>query len=104
MSKSRHLWFELVSPDVLISFMGHRDETVRSLAAKCVVKDAAGSKALHPSFIGHLRSGAKKTCRPETAKAIERALDAPPGLLFVPQVLARYTRAEHQARRDQAAA
>lgn len=36
--------------------------------------------------IGHLVSGHVRTTKGEWAKAIERALDAPPGSLFVPNV------------------
>lgn len=70
-------WVKLISARVLADYMTHRDETVRSLADKVRVSR---------STIGHLRSGKRHTCEPATAKAIEKALNAPPGSLFVPQV------------------
>lgn len=36
--------------------------------------------------IGHLVTGHTKTTKPDWAKALEKALDAPPGSLFVPKV------------------
>lgn len=68
---------KLISADALAQYMKHRDFTVRTLAARVGVS---------PATIGHLRSGARKTCKPSTAKAIERALDAPIGSLFVGEV------------------
>lgn len=71
------LWVRLISRRVLVDYMKHRDETVRSLAQKVGCSRAT---------IGHLRSGQRGTCRPATASAIERALNAPPGSLFVAEV------------------
>ena len=68
---------KLISADALAQYMKHRDHTVRTLAARVGVS---------PATIGHLRSGKRKTCRPQTAKAIEKALDAPSGSLFVGEV------------------
>lgn len=68
----------LISPDALAQYMAFRGLTVRSLADK--------ARCSH-STIGHLRSGARKNCRPEIAAAIEKALDAPRGSLFVATVL-----------------
>ena len=70
-------WVKLISARVLADYMDHRDETVRSLADKVGVSR---------STIGHLRSGERDTCKPPTAKAIEKALNAPPGSLFVAHV------------------
>lgn len=70
-------WVKLISAAALAQYMEHRGLTVRSLA------DRVGcSRAL----IGHLRSGERNTCRPATARKIEKCLDAPVGSLFVPQV------------------
>ena len=74
------LWMELTSADVLASFMEYRELSIRGLAA-----DAG----LTPAMVGHLRSGYRKTCTPGTARAIEKALHAPPGVLFRPRVLIR---------------
>jgi hypothetical protein len=72
---------ELISPMALAQYMDHRDLSVRALAEK--VDHITRGRTKSRSTIGHLRSGARKTCDPVTAKAIERALDAPPGSLFV---------------------
>lgn len=74
---SREVWAELRSPTALASAMDYHGESVRSLAAAC---------GLHPSAIGHLRTGHRTTCYPSTAKAIEKALHLPPGLLFILKV------------------
>lgn len=83
---------KLISADALAQYMRHRDFTVRTLAdevtriRKCRVS---------PATIGHLRSGKRNTCHPDTAKAIEKALGAPRGSLFVADVshVAREVRA-----------
>ena len=78
----------LISSGALAQYMAHRDHTVRSLAAavthelKKKDRDANCSAAL----VGHLRSGARNTCRATTAGAIEKVLQAPTGSLFVPRV------------------
>lgn len=68
---------KLISAEALAQYMTFRGFTVRSLADRVDASRAT---------IGHLRSGARRTCSPETAKRIERALDAPKGSLFVPSV------------------
>jgi hypothetical protein len=70
-------WVKLISSQAFAQYMEHRGFTVRTLAAKV---------GCSPALIGHLRSGARNTCRPRTALTIERCLDAPPGSLFVPHV------------------
>jgi hypothetical protein len=70
-------WVKLISAQAFAQYMQHRDFTVRSLAHRV---------GCSPALVGHLRSGQRNTCKPETARAIERALDAPAGSLFVPQV------------------
>ena len=74
------LWMELTSADVLASFMEYRELSVRGLAAQT---------GLAPAVIGHLRCGRRKACTTGTARAIEKALHAPPGVLFRPRVLIR---------------
>lgn len=54
-------------------YMAYKDMNIRDLATAAKVSRAT---------VGHLHSGARNTCKPETAAAIERALGAPPGLLF----------------------
>ncbi|WP_343993079.1 hypothetical protein [Terrabacter terrae] len=79
---------ECISHLALAQYMNHRDMTVRSLAA--AVRDRLKRRtpriSCSPATIGHLRSGARKNCRPEIAKAIEEALGAPAGSLFVPKL------------------
>lgn len=59
---------------MLQQYMGYRNLNVRQLA-----KLAGVSRAT----VGHLHSGARQgACSPKTARAIEQALQAPPGLLF----------------------
>ena len=74
---------QLISSVAFAQYMDHRDVTVRGLAK--TVERITGKKCSH-QVIGHLRSGERNTCRPTTAKAIEKALGAPPGSLFVPRV------------------
>lgn len=66
---------KLKSPLLLAQYMDFRDLSVRKLADKV---------GCSPATIGHLRSGKRTTVRPEWAKAIQKALEAPPGLLFMP--------------------
>lgn len=73
----RRLWVKLISRDALRQYMEFRGETNESLGRK-----AGLSKAI----VGHLRSGHRSTCNGKTAAAIERALNAPPGSLFVAEM------------------
>lgn len=75
---------KLISASAFANYMEHRGHTVRSLAHKV---------GCSPALIGHLRSGKRNSCKPETALLIERCLNAPEGSLFVPQV-SRVTRDE----------
>lgn len=72
--------FVKVHRQALRQHMAYRGLTVRGLAAKTI------KPRLSPSTVGHLASGERTTCSPETARAIERALDVPPGTLFEPTV------------------
>lgn len=49
------------------------------------IRDLAHAAQVSRATIGHLHSGARSSCSPKTARAIEEALGAPPGLLFVAQ-------------------
>lgn len=73
------LWVRLISAQALRQYMEFRGETNRTLAIKT-------GPGVGRQIIGHLRSGKRTTCSPRTAVAIERALNAPPGSLFVPEV------------------
>lgn len=68
----------LISSDALAQYMRFRGFTVRSLAQRV---------GCSRSTIGHLRTGERRVCKPDLARAIERALDAPAGSLFVPRLL-----------------
>lgn len=68
---------KLISASALAQYMKYRDLSVRDLAEKVGCSRAT---------IGHLRSGKRDVVRPEWAKAIEKALDAPKGSLFVAHV------------------
>lgn len=69
----------LISAEALAGYMKFRGVSVRHLA------ELIGNRSAR-STIGHLLSGARSTCKPETAAAIEKALNAPPGSLFVAKV------------------
>jgi transcriptional regulator with XRE-family HTH domain len=60
---------------MLLQYMDYKRMKIRELAAAAKVSRAV---------VGHLHSGARKTVRPATARALEEALGAPPGLLFEP--------------------
>lgn len=81
---------KLISSTALAQFMEHRGFTVRSLA------DRVGCSH---SVVGHLRSGKRRTCSPDTAKRIELELNAPPGSLFLGNVshVAREVRSTRKA-------
>lgn len=66
---------KLVSLRVLEQYCKHRG----LLTGYALAKKAG----LLPGTVNHIRSGRRKTCSPETAAAIERALDVPPESLFV---------------------
>jgi hypothetical protein len=68
---------KLISTQALQQYMQFRGETNASLAAK---------SGMQRAIIGHLRCGRRTTCKPATARAIEAALNAPPGSLFVASV------------------
>ncbi len=67
----------LISSDALARYMKHRDMSVRALALRVGCSRAT---------IGHIRSGHRSYIKSEWAKAIERALEAPAGSLFVPEI------------------
>lgn len=71
------LWMRLISYQVLDQYMEFRDETNRSLAKKA---------GISPATISHLRSGARNSCRPATARKIAFALQVLPESLFLPEV------------------
>ena len=68
----------LISAPALRQYMKYRDMSVRALADKVGVSHGT---------IGWLTGGRRTTTRPETAKAIAKALDCPVESLFVPIVV-----------------
>lgn len=79
----------LISYQVLDQYMEFRDETNRSLAKKAGISQAT---------VGHLRSGARNSCRPATARKIAFALQVLPESLFVPEVTTVQRGSEHLQR------
>lgn len=71
--KTWRLDMRLKSSQMLRQYMQYKHFNVRSLATAAQVSR---------STVGHLHSGARSSCSPATARSIEEALQAPPGLLF----------------------
>lgn len=67
----------LISKEAFIAYLTARQVSVRELSAQT-------RGQVKPAIIGHLRSGKRTTCSPATAAAIEKALRAPAGSLFIP--------------------
>lgn len=74
---------ELISTDALRQYMKHRGYSVKRLADTIGVSKAT---------VGHLHSGGRTTVGSDIAIAIEEALHAPSGSLFLSSVspVARY--------------
>lgn len=68
---------QLVSAERLRSFVGPEPDKKMSavLLARCIGK--------HPSFINHLTSGRRSSCKPLTAARIADTLEVPLSILFV---------------------
>ncbi|UYG15800.1 helix-turn-helix transcriptional regulator [Brachybacterium huguangmaarense] len=79
----------LISYQVLDQYMEFRGETNRSLAKKAGISQAT---------VGHLRSGARNSCRPATARKIAFALQVLPESLFVPEVTTTQAGTTHMER------
>lgn len=78
---TRRLWVKLISKRAFRDYMHFRGETNASLAQKAKVS---------PALIALLRSekkAARYSCKPANARAIEEALNAPPGSLFSAQLV-----------------
>lgn len=71
----RRFEVRLISADQLRFWMQYRELSVRELAVKV---------GCSHSTIGHLRSGARRTCKPELANKIAKSLECPKEALFVP--------------------
>lgn len=75
---TRRVLVKLISPQVLDQYMKFRGETNRSLAIKV---------GKSPALIAHLRRRARSYCDPEVGPKIEKTLNAPPGSLFLAEVI-----------------
>lgn len=64
----------LISAEALRQYMKFRGMNIRELAERAGVSH---------STIGFLTKGTRKTCRPDTARTIAKALDCPVESLFV---------------------
>jgi len=71
------LEMRLTSPMNLILHMRYRELSVQALATRV---------GCSKSMIGHLCTGHRKSCSPEMARKIEKALDQPRGSLFIAKV------------------
>lgn len=79
----RRLRVTLASHEALDQYMRFRDTSNAQLASKVGVSTAT---------IAHLRRPrGRKTCDPALAPKIERALNAPPGSLFLAEVIDDYS-------------
>lgn len=84
-------YMELRSAELLVEYMKHRD----NMKTVELARYADVSK----QFISRLRHGHDKTCRPETAQRIERALGVPQGALFVEKTSVTGSGSSKQRRR-----
>jgi plasmid maintenance system antidote protein VapI len=70
-------YMQLVSADRLRSFVGPEPKKKMSAVVLARYIDK------HPSFINHLTSGRRSSCKPQTATRIAEALGVPLEILFV---------------------
>lgn len=68
---------KLISQEAFRNYVAHRGLTLQELGDKAGVSR---------QLVGHLHSGKRRSCRPENARKIERALDAPENSLFLETV------------------
>lgn len=73
----RGFYVEITSTISLVKLMEHHNYSIQALADRIGVSKAT---------VAHLRSGARTTTSPETAKKIEKALGLAVGSLFLPKV------------------
>jgi|SRR5665647_2458596 len=80
-------WMRLVSAERLRSFVGPeptKKMSGRQLALRVINPDTG--RPIHPSFIDHLVSGRKTSCKPRIAERIAEVLEVPLDVLFIPRV------------------
>lgn len=86
--KERRFDVKLTDPDLLVKFMAHADPrpgksmSMQDLADAITLMGVPTSKGL----ISHLTSGRQRRTSDDRAKAIEKILNAPRHMLFVPEV------------------
>lgn len=73
-------YMQLINPDRLRSFVG--PEASKKMSGRRLARYID----THPSFVDHLLSGRRKSCKTTTAERIAEALDVPLEILFVPVV------------------
>lgn len=78
----------LISAEALRQYMAFRGLSIQKVASLVGVSK---------STIGHLHSGARNTCRLETARGIARVLDVPVQALFAPKMSTVYRDARRAA-------
>ena len=81
-------YMQLVSAERLRSFVG---DPAKNPGVKMSQRRLARYIDRDPSFINHLTSGRRKSCKPRTAELIAEALDVPLDVLFVPEVASSAT-------------
>lgn len=74
----------LKSRRVLNEYIEFHKISGRELARRAnqIAKKADPNDSVGPAIVNHLRSGFRDTCNLVTARAIEEALQCPPGFLF----------------------
>jgi hypothetical protein len=71
-------YMQLINPDRLRSFVG--PEPSKKMSGRRLARYIE----VHPSFVDHLISGRRRSCKNNTAERIAEALDVPLEILFVP--------------------
>jgi transcriptional regulator with XRE-family HTH domain len=75
----------LISSERLRAFVGPEPDK------KMSQRKLARYTSTNPSFINHLTSGRRSSCKPRTAELIAEALEVPLEVLFVPEVTSSAT-------------
>lgn len=90
----------LKSRRVLNEYIEFHKISGRELARRAnqIAKKADPNDSVGPAIVNHLRSGFRDTCNLVTARAIEEALQCPPGFLFE-QSVSRVADSTRQSRR-----
>lgn len=72
-----------------VDFKRHSNSSLAEAASEILREEGYGIKCSESTvaFLRSKKKSARNTCRPETARAIEKALGAPPGSLFAVKVI-----------------